>query len=220
MSCMLQTQFHIFQIFFPGKQLNSFELSFPESALHLRTLTCEFTDVTLVGFGCGFWRGFLALVFWIALKCWNYSSEFTVDCGVITNGRFCHTTSNFPCFSCHFSPSFPPKYDQRPRFCFYLFFIFYFPFLQSLALINRQLETEFWEMCSALLVTVVTSFLLCDVCPAVSNFGSVIPHASSPVCKRPVRGHCFGLLVHCFNTGWRNALSSVVLPWFIHCAKI
>lgn len=62
-SCILQVQFHVFQIFFPGKQLNSFELSFQEPALHLRYLTCEFTNVTFMGLGCGFWRVFLALVF-------------------------------------------------------------------------------------------------------------------------------------------------------------
>lgn len=65
---MLQTQFHGFEIFFPGKQLNSFELSFHEPALHLRTLTCEFSNVTFVGLGCGSWRGFLALVFWSELQ--------------------------------------------------------------------------------------------------------------------------------------------------------
>lgn len=62
-SCILQVQFHVFQIFFPGKQLNSFELSFQEPALHLGSLTCEFTNVTVMGLGCGFWRVFLALVF-------------------------------------------------------------------------------------------------------------------------------------------------------------
>lgn len=192
-SCILQVQFHVFQIFFPGKQLNSFELSFQEPALHLGSLTCEFTNVTVMGLGCGFWRVFLALVFWSELLNWIY-------CWLWGNYKWKILSYNFWFFML-FLPflSPPPKYDQEPRSCYYLFFIFYFPFLQSLALISQNSASNCLLMCSALSITGVASFLHCSVCPAISSFGSVFICASLPVCKPPLRGHCFDLLVHCCN---------------------
>lgn len=148
----------------------------------------------------------------------------------ILNWIFCWLWDNykwkiviqFLIFHAFLAISLPPKYDQKPRSCYYLFFIFYFAFLQSLALLSQNSASNCLLMCSALPISVEASFLHCNICPAICSFGSVFPYASSAVCKPPIRGHCFDLPVHCCNMSQslHISLSSLLLPWFIHRVKI